>query len=158
PDRYGIHHPNDLHFLTLTVIEWMDVFSRKELRLIITDSLDHCIASKGLIVHAWVVMSNHVHLVARADDGHHMGAILRDFKKFTSKAIRKWIEQEPESRKRWLLDIMAFRARQVARVKDFKLWQDGSHAIPIDSQGMLWRTIDYVHNNPVKAMIVDKPE
>lgn len=158
PDSHAICHPEDTYFLTLTVMDWMDVFSRRELRLILTDNLTYCIQNKGLIVHAWVVMTNHMHLIASAKEGHHMGHILRDYKKFTSKAIRRWVEEERESRKRWLLDIMAFQARRTGRAREYKLWQDGSHAIPIRSLQMMQRVMDYIHHNPVKAMVVDRPE
>ncbi len=29
-DRYKIHHQNAIYFLTFTVIDWVDVFIRKE--------------------------------------------------------------------------------------------------------------------------------
>jgi REP element-mobilizing transposase RayT len=49
-------------------------------------------------------MTNHVHLIARAEEGHLLSDILRDFKKFTSKAVLKAImENQRESRKEWLI-------------------------------------------------------
>ena len=68
-DRYAIRHPNDRYFLTFTVVDWMDIFSRLAHRQILVDSLNYCIKNKGLIVNAWVIMSNHMHLVAYADEG-----------------------------------------------------------------------------------------
>lgn len=56
-------------FLTLTVVDWVDVFTRPAYRHIFTDSLNHCIENKGLDLHAWVLMSNHAHLVASARPG-----------------------------------------------------------------------------------------
>lgn len=60
---------------------------------------------KGLLVYAWCLMSNHVHLVvgARHKD---TSDILRDFKKFTSKQIIRAIaENQKESRRDWMLEI-----------------------------------------------------
>jgi REP element-mobilizing transposase RayT len=41
----------------------IDIFSRKEYRDIIVDSLNYCIQEKGLVVYGWVIMSNHIHLI-----------------------------------------------------------------------------------------------
>jgi hypothetical protein len=49
-------------------------------------------------------MSNHVHLVAYAE-GHELSHILRDFKKFTANQMLKAIQEEPESRREWLLHL-----------------------------------------------------
>ena len=62
------------------------VFSRKEYRDIVLDSLKFCQKEKGLLLHGWCIMSNHVHLIATAKN-EDLSDILRDFKKFTSKKI-----------------------------------------------------------------------
>ena len=53
---------------------------------------------------------------------------------------------------------MAFRARQLARSDEFKLWEDDSHAVLIEDVEHRTNVIDYIHNNPVKARIVGLPE
>ncbi|WP_107820548.1 transposase [Mangrovibacterium marinum] len=62
----------------------------------------HCIENKGLEVFAWCLMSNHIHLVCRAKENYRISDIIRDFKKFTAKAILRMIEKETESRKECL--------------------------------------------------------
>ena len=81
------------YFVTFTVIHWIDIFSRKEYRDIIVDSLNYCIAEKDLKVCAWVIMSNHVHLIitTKSDEGN-ISDIIRDFKKNISKQIAKEIQ------------------------------------------------------------------
>ena len=43
-------------------------------------------------------------MIVSADEVNNLSDILRDFKKFTSKQIVKAIQQEPESRREWMLD------------------------------------------------------
>jgi REP element-mobilizing transposase RayT len=50
-------------------------------------TLEFCRLEKGIEIFAWCIMSNHVHLIARATAADKLQDILRDFKKFTSKAI-----------------------------------------------------------------------
>jgi len=58
-DRYFIDDQNAHYFLTMTVVHWIDVFTRKEYKQIITESLNYCVEKKGLVLFAWVLMSNH---------------------------------------------------------------------------------------------------
>ena len=157
-DAYPIRDQNDLYFLTFTVVEWMDIFTRLSHRMILVDSLNYCVERKGLVVNAWVVLSNHMHMIAYAQEGKKMSDLIRDFKTHTSKAIRGNIESEPESRRRWLLDIMAFTARKTGRTDDYKLWQDGSHAVPLTSEKFIHQKLEYIHQNPVENGLVALPE
>jgi REP element-mobilizing transposase RayT len=82
------------YFLTLTVTDWVDIFTRPAYKHIITDSLAYCQLEKGLILHAWVIMSNHIHLIASTKDGINLSDILRDLKK-----IHK--QKNSEDNRRW---------------------------------------------------------
>jgi REP element-mobilizing transposase RayT len=61
--KYKFRNPEALYFVTFATVNWIDVFIRRINKDILVDSLNYCIANKGLVVYAWVVMSNHVHLV-----------------------------------------------------------------------------------------------
>ena len=45
---YKIDDQNKLYYLTLQVVEWVDVFTREAYKEIITDSLKYCRENKGL--------------------------------------------------------------------------------------------------------------
>ena len=156
-DRYHISDQNALYFLTFTVVGWIDVFTRKEYKLEIVDSLNYCIDSKGLSVYAWCIMSNHIHLIAQAKDGYRLSDIIRDFKKFTAKRIITRMESEPESRKEWILNQFTYAGKNLNRIKKYKFWKDDNHAIELESH-MIDARLEYVHGNPVNAMIVEEPE
>ena len=83
-DGYKIRDQHGIYFLTFAVVEWVDVFTRKEYADIVIESLRYCIQHKGLKLYAWCIMSNHVHLIVSAEQGN-LSDVLRDFKKFTSK-------------------------------------------------------------------------
>ncbi|WP_420387842.1 REP-associated tyrosine transposase [Roseivirga sp.] len=156
-DTYKIQDQFGYYFLTITVIHWIDIFTRVDYRDVIVDSLNYCIQFKKLEINAWVIMSNHVHLVGRVDAPVGMSAFLRDFKKFTSKRILDLIQEIPESRKDWLLDKFGFEARRTRRAENFKLWKDGNHAVSLQNIDALSK-INYIHMNPVRAHLVASPE
>jgi REP element-mobilizing transposase RayT len=66
PTGYKIAKQDELYYLTLQVIEWVDIFTRKEYRELIIKNLAFCQEHKGLEINAYVIMSNHIHLLARS--------------------------------------------------------------------------------------------
>lgn len=156
-DRYYIKNQNALHFVTFTVVAWIDVFTRSTYKIEIVDSLNYCIKNKGLEVYAWCLMSNHIHLIVSAKEGYSLSDIIRDFKKFTAKRVLHLIENESESRSQWMLNIFKYAGRNLNNIKTYKFWKSGNHAIEL-STSMIDGRLEYIHNNPVKALIVDEPE
>jgi putative transposase len=61
---YNISDPRGTYFVTFATVQWVDVFSRKRYVDIFLDSLRHCQKEKGLLIHAWCLMSNHFHMIA----------------------------------------------------------------------------------------------
>lgn len=91
-DGYKIRDQDAYHFLTFTVVGWIDIFSRQCYRDIIINSFKYCQEHKGLKIGAWVIMSNHIHVIWKAQHNN-LSDVIRDFKTFTSKAISKQINQ-----------------------------------------------------------------
>ncbi len=146
------------YFLTFTVVDWVDVFSRPAYRHIILDSQEYCQKNKGLKIHAWCLMSNHLHLIVASDKNFNLSDTIRDFKKFTSKAITAAISELAESRKKWMLNRFEFAGKYNSKITNYKFWQDGNEAKEIHTTSFLQQKLDYIHNNPVVAEIVENPE
>lgn len=148
-----------IYFLTLTVVDWVDVFTRPVYKQIIIDSLKHCQKVKGLEIYAWCLMTNHLHIIAGVKDGsdNTLSDILRDFKKFTNKRILAEIETGIESRRKWMLNQFEFAGRFNPKIQGYKFWQDGNEAKEIHTSDFLQQKVDYIHMNPVVAEMVDEP-
>ncbi len=83
---YQIKDQSACYFLTLQDVEWVDIFSRQIYRDIIVENLSYCQKHKHLSIFAYVIMSNHVHILLKSEDENLSGTI-RDFKSYTSKKI-----------------------------------------------------------------------
>jgi len=142
------------YFLTLTVVNWIDVFTRKNHRDAIISCLKYCQKEKGLIIFAYCIMSNHIHLIANAEEPFLLKDTIRDFKKFTSKKIVAQIQNETESRREWMLKLFEEEAEPSKRHNYYKFWQEGNHAIELFSEKFVWDKINYIHNNPVETGLV----
>ncbi len=146
---YKITDQQGLYFVTFTVKDWIDVFTRNEYRFIITDSLNFCIKEKGLEVYAWVLMTNHLHAILSSSKNE-LSAIIRDFKKFTSNKIIEAIEQSgKESRSRWLLWLLKQKTETGEEKK--QLWQPGNHPEEIRTEKFYRQKMQYIHQNPVRT-------
>lgn len=148
-----------LYFTTSTVIDWVDIFSRPTYKHIVVESLEYCQRQKGLRIYTWVLMTNHLHMVVGVEDKQTVGDILRDFKKFMNKQILKMLEQdEHESRRKWMLDRFRFAGTNDGRITNYRFWQEGNHVEEIHTEDFLWQKINYIHQNPVHAEIVARPD
>ena len=156
-EGYVIRDQTLPHFFTITVVDWVDVFSRKNFRDVFLECLNFCIKNKGMILYSYVIMTNHIHLIIQSEDAK-LSDLIRDFKKFTAKTILDKIQTEPESRRDWMLERFKLATETHSRNKNYQFWQLSNHAEEIYSEKFMWSKIDYTHFNPVRAGIVSSPQ
>jgi REP element-mobilizing transposase RayT len=102
-------------------------------------------------------MSNHIHFVISSKEGFELAGTLRDLKTYLSKQIVTAIKQnERESRREWMLDKFHWHGRKHKQGHQF--WQMGNHSIPLYDHKMIDEKMEYIHLNPVRTGLVDKPE
>lgn len=155
-EKYKFKDPEGMYFITMSIVDWVDLFTRPELKHLIVDSLKYCQEQKGLVIHAWCIMPSHLHLIV-SSVGDSLSVIMRDFKKFTSKKVIEEIDRINESRKEWLLKMFADAGKDLKRIKNYKIWQDGNHPELLVTPKFMQQKLDYLHYNPVAAEIVDEP-
>lgn len=86
PTGYKINNQEGLYYLTLQVVEWVDVFTRQIYKDHIIENLRYCQQNKDFTIFAYVIMSNHIHMIAQSAAGN-LSDTIRDFKSFKSKII-----------------------------------------------------------------------
>jgi REP element-mobilizing transposase RayT len=146
---------NDTYFVTLTVVNWIDVFTRLSYRDMLIDNLKYCQNEKGLEVYSYVIMSNHIHLIGRSIE-EPLSNVLRDFKTFTSKELFKAIKNNPkESRKDWIIKLLQNAGQKNVLNKNHQFWQNNNQPILISSTRQFLVKQNYIHQNPVQAGIVE---
>jgi len=157
-ENYKVHKQDAVYFLTFTITDWVDVFTRLSYKQIIVSSFEYCRKNKGLKLYAWVLMTNHLHLVCSVDSEHQITDFIRDFKHFTARSILEEIKQNPESRRDWMLYRFEYAGKYDNRIEQYRFWQDKSHPIELSTTEMIEQRIHYIHQNPVKTGIVANAE
>ncbi len=139
------------HFLTITVVNWIPLFSSPYLVQILLDSLCFLQKEERMTLYAYSIMENHLHLTAAALD---LSKQIGDFKSYPA---RKMIDYLIENKAYRVLDQLAWHKARHKEDRDYQLWQEGAHPELIQGVEMMRQKVEYIHNNPVKRGYIDLP-
>jgi putative transposase len=144
---YSKEHPE---FITVTCLDWQPLLEEDRYKKIITDSLDFLTKQQRILVYAFVIMSNHFHLIWQMLGDHKRDDVQRDFLKFTGQQILKNLRNENSAMLQEVIVDAKDRKRQV--------WERNSLGIPLWSDKVFDEKLEYTHYNPVKAGLCKYPE
>ena len=148
--RYKIYEPTAPYFVTCTILHWIPIFTRVHTTNIIFESLKYLQTTDNLQIYAYVILENHLHLIASSDD---IGKSMARFKSFTAIEILKYLQKESA---KTILDQLAFYKKAHKKTATYQLWQEGIAPKLIQSDKMMCERINYIHNNPIKRGYVDE--
>ena len=150
--RYRVRQEPCPHFLTATVNHWLPLFTRQQTVNIVLDSWRFLQREAGLVIYGYVILENHLHLIAKSEN---LSRDIQRFKSFTAREIIAYLESRGSSR---LLELLALFKRSHKTESRYQVWEEGSHPQLIESEIMMRQKLDYIHQNPVKRGYVDQPE
>lgn len=150
--RNKVYEPTHPHFLTCTVLHWLPIFTNQTSVQIVIDSLAYLQKSDNLTVFSYVILENHLHLVAQSDD---IRKSMQKFKAFTAYELLKLLQKQKATT---LLKQFAFHKKAHKSKSSYQIWEEGFHPKLIISENMMFEKIDYVHQNPVKRGYVEEAE
>jgi putative transposase len=140
----------DITFFTSTVLEWKFLLTNDLYKDIIIDSLKYLVEKERVMVHAFAIMNNHLHLLWHIRHPHAKDDVQRDFQKFTSQIILK------DLRNNHVQLLQEFYVG--AKDRKHQVWERNPLSIGIWSEEVLRQKLEYIHNNPVKAGLCAFPE
>lgn len=145
--------PNDTtpYFITTSVVNWLPAFSSPQIANIILDSLNFLQNANRLTLHGYVLMENHLHLVASSAD---LSAEMRKFKSYTA---RQCIDYYQQQNNQWMLQQLHNHKPAHKQDQAYQFWQEGFHPKQIQTEEILRDKLEYIHNNPVARGYVDDP-
>ena len=150
--RYTIVESEGIYFLTATIVNWLPALIGGNACDMVLESLSFCRKHKHLRLYAYVIMENHVHLVAEAPE---LSRCIQSFKQYTARGLIALAQAEG---KEWQLHQFDYCRKAYKGRSRYQVWQEGSHPQLIQGDAMLRQKILYIHNNPVRRGYVDKPE
>lgn len=142
---------NQPHFLTCTVVNWLALFSKPELVQIVLQSLNFLQSHQRIEIYGYVIMENHLHLIASAPN---LSKEIATFKSFTARSTIDWLKANQSGY--WLTQLKLNKQPHKTD-QNYQLWQEGSHPQAILDWPMFQQKLEYLHNNPVRRGYVDDP-
>src|SRR5205823_12883558 len=136
--RYRFHEGHYAYFLTCTIVGWLPVFTRPETVQIIYDSWRFLQDNGRLTVYGYVILENHLHLIASSPD---LSKEIGDFKSFTARRIIDYLEAKGAST---LLKMLQFLKARHKTDRTYQLWQEGSHPQQIQNDEIMRQKLEYI--------------
>ena len=147
--RYQFTETDYPYFITNTIVAWLPIFAYSTFADIVLDSWRFLQRERGVKLIAWVIMENHLHWIAAADNlPQHVGR----FKSFTARRI---IDELGARGFKTILEELRFFKLRHKIDQEYQLWQEGSHPQRIDTDEMMIQKVEYLHGNPVRRGYID---
>ena len=149
PHDFQISRDSQALFITLNTKDRLPVFKKDEIKKVVCDALNEARTSAGLLFFAYVIMIDHLHLVT--DQPKPISEVLRVVKGITARRVIDYLKKQ---------NYAASLAKLQHEVRDrnyrYSLWQKEKNVFPIFSERLFMQKVNYTHNNPVRAGIVER--
>ena len=117
---------------------------------IIVDSLKFLVADKRIILNAFAIMSNHIHLIWQPTFAFTLSDIQASLLKHTAKELKRSLADKDASA------LETYRVNKHNRTYQF--WKRESLSIELRTHAVFIQKLEYIHYNPVKAGLCINPE
>ena len=145
--KLPVHWPQ---FYTATILEWKFLLHEEMYKDIIMSSLSYLVKNDKIKLFAFVIMSNHIHLIWQALPENTPEKIRLSFMKFTAQQIKfQLIKDNPGYLNKFKVD---------KKDRAFQFWKRNAMSIDLFTEKVFLQKLQYIHNNPVKAGMCKFPE
>ncbi len=150
--RYKAFEDDGIYFVTSSIIEWIPLFKSPNYYEILIKALSYRQKNGKMKLYAYVLMTNHFHLILSVDN---ISKFMKELKSYTAHEIINLLKKHEEFS---LLEQLESNKKSHKTSSRYQIWQEGFHPQQILSEEMLLQKIEYIHQNPVRAGIVNNPE
>ena len=160
--------PGDIHFVTTRTFKKYPFFKEEKCCDLFLENLEFYRVKFDLKIYAYCIMPDHVHLLIyfNLDKYHNLtiSKIMQNIKSATARQIINYYKASPGSREPLLSARIpgteqGLRATQTRkgdkRGLKYRIWQPGFYDFNIYSDKKFNEKLDYIHENPIKAGLVD---
>jgi REP element-mobilizing transposase RayT len=137
-------------FFTATNLEWKKLLKPEKYKDIIIDSFQFLVNNNRIKLYAFVIMSNHLHLIWQMQATVNPDSVQRDFLKYTAQQIKFDLQQFHPA----VLELFKVNAAD----RDYQFWERNPLSIELRTDKVYKQKLNYIHWNPVRAGLCRLPE
>jgi len=155
--RRGRSNLIDEHFffVTTTIVRWAHLFTNDRYCDILIRHIIHYQQKYEFTILGYVIMPSHFHWIVEVDSKRGtISDIMRDIKKYSAWDLLEAFEKDCRAD---LISTFTDSAHGFRNHKH-KVWMSRFDDEVIRNQQMFWAKLNYIHNNPVEAGLVERPE
>ena len=141
------------HFLTFTIIDWINIFTKLEYYEVLINSLKFCCEHKGFLIYGYVIMTNHMHIIAQ-NPKEDLSSVVASFKRFTTWEILELLRYD---NRKYILKLLS-RSSLKKKGYENQIWQKENYPELIENEDFFHQKLDYIHEIPVKGGYIDYEE
>ena len=147
--RYQISKDSEALFITLVTSKRLPVFQTDQMKAVLSRAIDEARTSAGFLLFAYVVMIDHLHLLTSRPTT--TSDVLRVLKGLTARRVSDYLKEN-----NYLRSLAKLEHQERDRSHKYSLWQTEKNVLPIFSEGMFMEKVNYIHQNPVRAGLVER--
>lgn len=147
---FQVSRTTPAYYLTSVAHNRLNVFQSDKIKQIVCDALDEARKSAGLLIFAYVIMSDHIHLIT--DSSRSISETLRFTNGIIAKRVIDYLKEN-----NFESSLAKLRIQLRDRKHKHSLFQHHPNAFEIYGEDTMIQKVNYVHLNPVRAGLVDTP-
>ena len=133
------HYPQ---FFTATILKWQPLLSDDAYKDIIIQSLLYLKNQGSIVVYAFVIMPNHIHMIWQIQDGYKQAHVQQRLMKFTAQQFKFKLADSNDPH------LASFRVG--AKDREYQFWERNALSIDLWTPDVFTQKLDYIHNNPLQ--------
>jgi REP-associated tyrosine transposase len=138
-------------YITSVAKDRLPVFRTESLTIVTCKALDEARTSGGFAIYAYVIMPDHLHTIT--DSSLKPSKVLQYLNGIISRRVIDHLKEHGHN-----ASLRKLMRESGARHHKYSLWDHHSNAFPIFSEDMLMQKVNYIHENPVRAGLVERAE
>ena len=149
--RLTISKDDPCLFITAVAKNRLQVFQTDAIKQITCRAIDEARTSCGFLLFAYVIMPDHLHLLT--DSPREPSIVLQFIKGIVSRRVLGYLKEM-----KYEASLRKLEHDDWKRNHRYSLWQHDSDVFSIVSESTFMQKINYIHENPVRAGLVERPE
>ncbi|MEQ1605878.1 MAG: transposase [Pyrinomonadaceae bacterium] len=148
---FRISRDDPAYYLTSVTHDRLPVFQTDRIIQVLVEALDEAKRSGGIMIFAYVVMSDHTHVLT--DNAREIKDVLRFLNGISAcRVIDHLKESGFES------SLAKLRIKEQADTQKYSVYQHHPNAMRITGEDAFMQKVNYIHMNPVRAGLVEHPD
>ena len=147
---FQISRTTPAYYLTSVTNSRLPIFQTEKLAQITCDALDEARRSAGLMIFAYVLMFDHIHLIT--DSSRSIADTLRFTNRLFARRIINCLKENNYDE-----SLLKLRIQMRDRQHKHAVFQHHPNAFEIYGEDTMMQKVNYVHLNPVRAGLVEHP-